>query len=170
MKLELLEDLYLQTLAELFDAEKQLVKTLPKIAKAMTTDEVRQLFEKHTEETKVQMERLKQLMTQRGVDQARKSKSMGGLVSETKDLLKEGASDPELLEAALVANAQKIEAQEITTYACAHNFARLLGFHDDLKPLEDSFHEEEQMEEKLSTLSESLNVEELESEERAKAA
>jgi ferritin-like metal-binding protein YciE len=94
-----------------------------------------------------------------------KSKAMAGLIAEVKDLIADGGSDPQLRDAAMIAAGQKIEAFEITSYACAHNFARLLGFHDDLATLEASFREEEKMEEVLSGMAEALSLEEIESRE-----
>ncbi|HWH70210.1 MAG TPA: DUF892 family protein [Candidatus Sulfotelmatobacter sp.] len=164
MKLELLEDLYTQALAELQDGEKQLLKLIPKMAKAVSTEELRTLFQQHTEETKNQARRLEELLGRRAKGKPKKAKAMTGLLAEAKELLSQEEMDPQLLDAALTAASQKVEAFEITCYACAHNYARLLGFHEDLKPLEESFHEEEKMEEKLSAISESLAMEELESE------
>jgi ferritin-like metal-binding protein YciE len=95
---------------------------------------------------------------------------MSGLIAEVAELLKLPNVDPQLREAALVTAAQKLEAHELTCYASAHNFARLLSFHEDLRPLEESFHEEQGMEEQVSAMSESLQIDELESEKEIKSA
>ncbi len=90
---------------------------------------------------------------------------MGGILAESKDLLKQAeATDPQLLTLALVGAAQDVEGHEITGYACAHNYARLLGYGEDLKPLEETFQEEKRMEESLLTVAERLGAEEKESE------
>lgn len=163
MKLELLEDLYYKALAQLTDAEKQMIRVLPGMARGAADPELARLFEKHANETEAQLQRLHGLKIPAAAQKGVKSKAMAGLVAEVNDLLSDATSDPQVRDAALVAAGQKVEAFEITSYACAHNFARLLGFHDDLAALEESFHEEEKMEEVLSAMAEALNVEELES-------
>lgn len=164
MKLELLEDLYRKALAQLADAERQMLRVLPKMAEAVSAAELSQLFDTHASETETQLQRLGRLKTSVAGPQL-KSKAMAGLIAEVKDLIADGGSDPQLRDAAMIAAGQKIEAFEITSYACAHNFARLLGFHDDLATLEASFREEEKMEEVLSGMAEALSLEEIESRE-----
>lgn len=163
MKLEQLEDLYRKALAQLSDAEKQMIRVLPDMARVAANPELAKILDKHAIETEAQLRRLGGLKIPAPAQKGVKSKAMAGLVAEVKDLLSDTTSDPQVRDAALVAAGQKVEALEITSYACAHNFARLLGFHDDLAALEESFREEEKMEEVLSAMAEALNVEELES-------
>ena len=155
-------------MAELYDGEKQLIRFLPKMAKALPTPELRDLLETHARETEVQCQRLQKLMSKRGVEETKKSKAMSGILAEAKELLKQQAANP-VLSLALVSAAQEVAGHEITGYACAHSFARLLGFHQDLKPIEDTFHEEKKMEQRLAALAESLGIEELDSEEEVHA-
>lgn len=163
MKMELLEDLYKQRLAELYDGEKQLLRILPRIAKVVPNPELKRLFEQHISDTKTQLSRLEQLVVRRGAPSRKSSKAVAGLLAYVKDLLKQ-EGDPQVLTLALISAAQDVEGHEISTYACAHNYARLLGFHEDLKPLEQTFDEEKAMEEKLANASETLSLEELDSE------
>lgn len=165
MKMELLEDLYKRKLAELLDGEKQLLQFLPKMAKVVTSEELRRLLNRHLEETKEQCRRLEQLVATRGVEEAKASKAMSGILSESEELLQQQESaDPDILTLALASAAEDVEGHEITGYACAHTYAKLLGFHEDLRPLEQTFQEEKNMEDELVALAEGLGIEEAESE------
>ena len=162
MKMELLEDLYKQKLAELLDGEKQLLKFLPKMSKAVADENLRAILEKHTQETKVQRKRLEAIIARRGVEETKKSKAMSGILAESKELLNQQESaDPQILTLALGSAAQDVEGHEITGYACAHTYAKLLGFQEDLEPLEQTFEEEKKMENDLVAIAEGLAVEEV---------
>ncbi len=165
MKLELLEDLYTQEVACLHEAERQMLRTLPRMAEAVTMPEARQVVEQHILETRKQAQRLEEILSRRSQFQQKKAKGMAGLLSEMKDVLRLEVTDPALKDAALISAAQKAESHEIDGYAMAHNFARLLGLGEDLKLLEQSLNEEKAMEEKLSGMAESLQTEEAEAEE-----
>src|SRR4051794_3602679 len=98
MKLELLEDLYAQELAALYDAEKQTIALAPAIIEALTNDETCQAFEQHLNITKEQAVRLEEILGRRGQGRMKKSQAMSGLLADTQELLRQGTDDPELLE------------------------------------------------------------------------
>src|SRR4051812_33136928 len=107
MKMKSFEDLFHHELKDLYSAEKQLTKALPKMAKAASNEELRQAFEDHLQETETQLERLEQIFTQLGLPTTRvhKCKAMEGLIEEGKEIMEED-SEPELLDAALICAAQ----------------------------------------------------------------
>src|SRR4051794_3201203 len=119
MKLDLLENLYTQTLAKLLDAEKQSLRVLPKVAERISDPELRQLFGTHIEQTKQQVKWLEPLITRHGANERIPSKAMRGLLDEAKELLKEEDSDPDVLDAALVEAAEQVEGHEVSAYAFA---------------------------------------------------
>lgn len=162
MKLALLEDLYRHKLAELLDAETQLLRALPAMARAASNEDLSALLRKHAAETKDQRDRLERLVAKRAAGLTGKCKGMRGILGECRELLKQRTQDPDVLSLALISLAQLVEGHEITAYACAHNFARLLGFYEDLKPLEQSFYEERKMEDGLMKLAEALGIDQME--------
>src|SRR4051794_19802389 len=128
MDLDTLKELYVNELRDLYSAENQIIKALPKMAKAASSDELREAFEEHLEQTKGQVERLDQIferleMSSRGP----KCKAMEGLIEEGKELLEEKDVEEAVLDAALIGAAQRVEHYEIAGYGCARTFARLLG-------------------------------------------
>jgi len=170
MKLDLLENLYTQTLAKLLDAEKQSLRVLPKVAERISDPELRKLFGAHIEQTKQQVKRLQPLISRQGAKERITSKAMRGLLEEAKELLEEEDNDPDVLDAALVEAAEQVEGHEVSAYACAFKFARMLGHEEDLKPLETSFNEEQKMEELLVTVGNTLDREEASTEREGAAA
>src|SRR4051794_14350101 len=111
-----LHELFLDELADVFDAEQQLTKALPKMAKAAESDELRQALESHLEEPRQQITRLEQIAEQLGTKLKRKScKAMEGLIKEAQELLEE-QKDSSALDAAIIAAAQKVEHYEIASY------------------------------------------------------
>jgi ferritin-like metal-binding protein YciE len=159
MKMELMEDLYLHELRDLYDAEKQLLKTLPKMAQAIRSSDLRQGFENHAKETEEQIHRLEKVFKRIGESPSGpKCEGMAGLLAEGEKLLKEDA-EPELLEAGLIAAAQKIEHYEIAGYGCVCTYAKLLGFNEDKELLGQTLQEEKSQDGKLTLLAESINLE-----------
>jgi len=155
--LENLSDLFVHELRDLYDAEQQLVQALPELAQAANSDELRKSFEQHLAETREQAQRLEQLFKGLGEEPKGKScKAMAGLIAEAKELLDEDI-DPEVLDAALIVAAQKVEHYEIAGYGSVSTFARLLGYNDALKLLKATIAEEERADKKLTQLSEQLN-------------
>jgi ferritin-like metal-binding protein YciE len=168
MKLKTLEDLYLQELRDIYDAESQLLKALPTFAKAASSDELRNAFEDHLEQTKEQVGRLDQIFENLDASsKGKKCKGMAGLVEEGKELLDEDIS-PDVLDAAIIAAAQRIEHYEIAVYGCLVTYARLLEKDDDADLLEQSLDEEKETDELLTDIAEStINIEAAEEEDEA---
>ncbi len=127
MKLETLTDLYIAQLKDLYSAEKQLVKALPKMAKAATSEKLRAGFEKHLEETKEHAVRLEKILTShKQTTRGPKCKAMEGLVEEGAEMIEEEA-DPEVRDAGLICAAQRVEHYEMAGYGCVRTFAQLIG-------------------------------------------
>ena len=152
MKLNSLKNLYFHELKDLYSAEKQLTKALPKMAKAASNEQLRAGFEMHLEQTKEQINRLETILhshdqTTRGP----RCKAMEGLIAEGADLMEEEA-DPEVLDAALITAAQKVEHYEIAGYGSARTFAELLGDKEGAKLLQQTLEEESATDKKLTEL------------------
>ncbi|MGN6554043.1 MAG: ferritin-like domain-containing protein [Verrucomicrobiota bacterium] len=157
-----LRDTFIEELKDIYDAEKQITKALPKMAKAAEHEELRQAFETHLEETQGQIERLEKVFELFDEPaKGKKCKAMEGLVEEGKELISEEEGD-----AAMICAAQKIEHYEIASYGSLISWARLLGEDEAADLLEETLSEEEQTDEKLTDVAEStINVEEAEEEE-----
>ena len=159
MKLETLHDLYVHELKDIYSAESQLVKALPKMAKAASSEELRAGFEEHLEQTRGQVERLDKIFEQLEVSpRGKKCVAMEGLIEEGKELLEEDA-DPDVKDAALIAAAQKVEHYEIAAYGTVRTYAELLGFQDAADLLQQTLDEESATDAKLSELAREINVE-----------
>lgn len=159
MKLETLKDLYYHELKDLYSAEKQLIKALPKMAKAATSDELAAGFKKHLEETKVHAERLEEILSKhKQSTRGPKCKGMEGVIAEGAEMIEEEA-DEEVRDAGLIAAAQRVEHYEIAGYGTARTYAELLGDKDGAKLLQTTLDEESATDEKLTELAESaINV------------
>jgi ferritin-like metal-binding protein YciE len=157
MTLQSLEDLFLEEVKDIYDAEKRLVKALPKMAKAASTDELRQAFESHLQETEGHVERLEQILTKLDKPaRGKKCKAMEGLVEEGADLIDEKA-DPAVRDAGLICAAQKVEHYEIAAYGALATWATVLG-HDEMSGLlEETLKEEKGADEKLTKIAAALN-------------
>ncbi|HWN96778.1 MAG TPA: ferritin-like domain-containing protein [Methylomirabilota bacterium] len=152
-----LRETFVDELRDLFDAEKQLLKALPKLAKAAENEDLKAAFEQHIEETEGQIERLKEVF-QLFDEQPRgkKCKGMEGLIEEGAEMIEEEAGD-----AALICAAQKAEHYEIATYGSLSAWAKLLGEDQAVELLEENLQEEKAADEKLTEIAESVvNVEE----------
>ena len=162
-KMKSLEDFLMEELKDLYSAEKQLTKALPKMAKAANSDELRQAFEDHLKETEGQVARLEKISKLAGGRSlaGKKCKAMEGLIEEGKEIMEEDCT-PEVRDVALIAAAQKVEHYEIASYGCAKTYARLLGYSEVEELLEETQQEESSADEKLTALSEELNAEALE--------
>lgn len=155
--LENLNDLFIEELRDLYDAEHQLTKALPLLAQAAKSEELRRGFETHLEETKEHGRRLEQIFKGLGEAPAGKTcKAMAGLIAEAKEMLDEDM-DPAVLDAALIVAAQKVEHYEIAGYGSMRTFARVLGYQDAARVLETTLKEEAHTDERLTQLSERLN-------------
>lgn len=161
-KMKSLEDFLMEELKDLYSAEKQLTKALPKMVKAANSEELKQAFEEHLKETEGQVARLEKISKIAGKSLAgKKCKAMEGLVEEGKEIMEEDCT-PEVRDVALIAAAQKVEHYEIASYGCAKTYARLLGYSEVEELLEETQQEESAADEKLTALSEELNAEALE--------
>jgi ferritin-like metal-binding protein YciE len=152
MKIQTLTDLYIHQLKDLYSAEKQLIKALPKMAKAATNEKLRAGFELHLEETKEHATRLESLLSShKQTTRGPKCKAMEGLIEEGKELM-EDEVDPEVLDVGLIAAAQKVEHYEIAGYGCARTLAEILGDKAGQKVLQQTLDEEGSTDKKLTEL------------------
>src|SRR4051812_1949998 len=154
-----LNELFLEEMADIYDAEKQLIKALPKMTQAAKSPELQSAFEDHLEQTQEHVRRLEEVF---GIfDQKAKGKkceAMAGLIEEGEDIMKEEAT-PAVMDAALIAAAQKIEHYEIATYGCLRTWAELLGKDEALDLLEETLNEEKDTDETLTDIATNINAE-----------
>jgi ferritin-like metal-binding protein YciE len=160
-KIENLRDLLVHELKDLYSAETQLVKALPKMAKAASDEDLVEAFEEHLEQTKGQVERLERVFEILGEKPRGKTcEAMKGLVAEGEEVISEDATD-DVKDAALIAAAQKVEHYEIAGYGTVRTFAQLLGEKEVANLLQETLDEEGETDQKLTEIAESLNVEAL---------
>lgn len=156
MKLASLHDLFVSELKDLYSAENQLLKALPKMAKAASTEELAQAFEDHLAETETQVERLEKVFKELGVSpKGKKCKAMEGLIEEGKEMMEQDA-EPAVLDAALISSAQRVEHYEIAGYGCVRTFARALGYEEAADLLQETLDEEGAANQKLTQIAESV--------------
>jgi len=154
-----LRELYVEQLRDLYDAENQLIKALPKMAKEASSDELRQGIEEHLEQTRGHAERLEQIFEQLGEKaKGKKCKAMQGLLDEGKEVLEEDMEE-DTKDAAIIAAAQRVEHYEISGYGTARTYANLLGENEAAGLLEETLNEEKETDQKLTQLAEEINVE-----------
>jgi len=150
--------LYVDELRDIYNAEKQLTKALPKMAKAATSEELRNGFTEHLEQTRGHVERLEQIFEALGQRASGKQcAGMEGLVKEGSELI-DGDFEGEVLDAALIGAAQRVEHYEIAAYGTVIAFAELLGESQHVSLLRQTFDEEKATDEKLTELSQDVNV------------
>ena len=160
-KIENLRELLVHELKDLYSAETQLVKALPKMAKAATDEDLAQAFEQHLEQTKVHVERLERVFdTLDEKPRGKTCEAMKGLITEGNEAISEDATD-EVKDAALIVAAQKVEHYEIAGYGSVRTFANLLGEREIADILQETLDEEGETDKKLTEIAESLNVEAL---------
>lgn len=156
MKLKTLDDLLTDMLKDIYSAEGQLVKALPKMAKAAESDELRQAFTDHLEETRGQVSRLDEIFKHlEASPRGKKCKAMEGLIEEGKELIEEDA-EPTVKDAGLIGAAQKVEHYEIAAYGTARAIAELLGYDEIARLLQETLDEEGAADKKLTDLAESV--------------
>jgi ferritin-like metal-binding protein YciE len=159
MKSSSLQDLFVIELNDLYDAENQLIKALPKMAKASSSESLRGAFEEHLEKTKEHAARIERIFADLDIPAKReKCKGMQGLVSEGNDLLKKKLS-PDVQDAGIIAAAQRVEHYEIAAYGCARTFAELLQNRQAVDLLEQTLQEEKDADEALTELAHQINIE-----------
>jgi ferritin-like metal-binding protein YciE len=155
------DKLYIDQLKDIYNAEKQLVRTLPRIAKASTSPELRSALEDHLEKTKTHVERLEEIFEEMGQRAAGKTcKGMQGLLEEGNELLEEDDADPKVLDAGIIMAAQKVEHYEIATYGSLRTLAQMKGDERAVELLQETLDEEKEADQLLTQLAESsINVE-----------
>jgi ferritin-like metal-binding protein YciE len=155
MKLDSLKDLYLEQLKDLYSAETQLVEALPKMAEAASARDLRQAFTEHLRQTQEQVRRLERIFQDLGENpKGHTCEGMKGLLKEGEEMIKM-RGEPAVLDAGLIAAAQRVEHYEIAGYGTVRTYAELLGRDEHVSLLERSLQEEEDTDERLTQLAES---------------
>jgi ferritin-like metal-binding protein YciE len=156
MKIESMEDLFLEQIEDLYDAERRMVKALPKMAEASTSLSLRQAFESHLIETEGHVSRLETIFRNLGENaKGETCDAMKGLVSEGEDMI--GHTHPSAIrDAGLIASANRVEHYEIAAYGSARTFAQTLGLTEAVALLDQTLQEEKAADQKLSRLAEGL--------------
>ena len=154
-----LQKLFVEELKDLYDAEKQITRALPKMAKAVSTPELQAAFEEHLRQTEGQIQRLEQAFEHLDMPaRGKKCKGMQGLLEEGSEMMKE--LEDAVLDAALIGAAQKVEHYEMAAYGTARTFATRLGLHEVASLLEQTLDEEKVTDQKLTQIAESMVNEE----------
>lgn len=154
-----LKELYIEELRDIYSAEQQLVKALPKMAKACHSDELRSGFEQHLEQTRGHVKRLEQIFS--ALDEkptGKKCKGMEGLIAEGQEMMDEDLGD-DASDAGLISAAQRVEHYEIAAYGTVRTYANILGEEEAASLLEETLEEEKETDQKLTQLAEQINVE-----------
>ena len=157
MDYETLNDLYFHELKDLYSAEKQILRALPKVIKHVSSAALRDGLEQHREETRVQLERLEQLFERHGKStRGAKCKGTEGILEEAEDWTMEEAQ-PEVMDAGIISMMQRVEHYEMAGYGCARTYANLLGLKEDESLLNLTLHEESEADKKLTKAAERIN-------------
>ena len=168
-KITTLHDVYIEQLKDLYNAEHQLIKALPKMAKAADSPELSQGFKEHLEQTKGHAERIEEIFKK--LDKSptgKKCKAMEGLIAEGAEAIEENAA-PSAKDALLIAAAQRVEHYEMAGYGTVRTFAKLLGESEAAGLLQQTLDEEAETNEKLTELAEAINVDAQHAEEHVAA-
>jgi ferritin-like metal-binding protein YciE len=159
MEMESLKDLMLDELKDLYSAENQILKALPKMIKKATSPDLKRGFEKHLKETEGHVERLDKIFQElEESPRGKKCKGMEGIIEDGKELMEEDA-EPEVMDAGLIGAAQHVEHYEMAGYGCVRTYAELLGLGNAGKLLQKTLDEEKATDEKLTELARNINVE-----------
>ena len=154
MPLASLKDLYFDELADLYDAETQLIRTLPRLAEAARASELREALKKHGDESRLHLERLELIFTHWGHrPQSRPCAGLAGIVQEADNRLNQEATD-DVRDAAIIGGAQRMEHYEIAAYGCARTYARRLNRLDEARLLQETLDDEERADRRLTDLAE----------------
>jgi ferritin-like metal-binding protein YciE len=155
MELEHLMDLYVDELKDVYNAEKQILRALPKMVKKAEHPELRQAFENHVAVTEEQVRRLETIFDDLKLPKrGKKCRGMEGLVEEGQEMMEEDA-DPDVMDAAMIASAQRIEHYEIAAYGTLRTYARQLGLQEHARLLQQTLDEEGETDKLLSRIAES---------------
>lgn len=153
-KIKNLDDLFQHEILDLLSAEDQAITALPKMRDKASSDELKKAFEDHLQETKEQKKRLETIVSKHNMQGKNACEAMQGLVKEAQELMNEDI-DPEVLDAGLIGEAQRIEHYEIAGYGTAITFARMLGHQDAVELLQKTLDEEKEADQKLTSIAES---------------
>ncbi len=154
MEMSNLRDLFVDELRDLLHAEGQVLKALPKMAKVAKDPALQTALQEHTEQTRLQVQRLEQIFQKLGVlPKGKKCKGMQGILEQGRDTMDEDM-DPEVMDAALIGEAQRVEHYEIAAYGTARAFARMLGDEESANLLQQTLDEEGQADKRLTQLAE----------------
>lgn len=159
MDMESLQELFVDELKDLYSAENQILKALPKMIRKASSKELKHGFENHLQQTKVHVERLDKIFQGLGKSpRGKKCKGMEGVIADGSELMAENA-EPDVMDAGLIGAAQHVEHYEIAGYGCVRTYAELLGRDDFAKLLQKTLDEEKETDEKLTSLAKKINVE-----------
>jgi ferritin-like metal-binding protein YciE len=154
---ETLKTLYVDELRDLLDAENQLIKAIPKMAEASTSEALRAGFEHHLEQTRTHATRIEQILEALGeAPKGKKCKGMQGIVAEGKEILDEDY-DGDLMDSAIISAAQRVEHYEIAAYGCVREYAQILGENEAVSLLSKTLEEEKETDQKLTELAHTAN-------------
>jgi ferritin-like metal-binding protein YciE len=157
MDYETLQDLYFHELKDLYSAEKQIIRSMPKVVKHVSSPALRDCLEQHLEETNVQLQRLENLFDlHQKTTRGSKCKGTEGVLEEAEDWLMEEAQ-PDVMDAGIISMMQRVEHYEIAGYGCARTYAHLLGFKEDESLLQQTLEEESEADKKLTLIAERIN-------------
>jgi ferritin-like metal-binding protein YciE len=155
MQLETLQDLYIHELKDLYSAEKQLIRALPKMAKAAKNQQLADGFKEHLEQTKEHAARIEKILAKhKKSNRGSRCKGMEGIIAEGAEMVEEQA-DAEVKDAGLIAAAQRVEHYEMAGYGTARTYAEMLGDNEGAKLLQTTLQEEAATDEKLTKLAKS---------------
>ncbi|MGA9352428.1 MAG: ferritin-like domain-containing protein [Terriglobales bacterium] len=170
MSVHSLQELYVEQLQDLFSAEQQIIKALPKMIGAAQSQELQDALTEHLEVTKQQADRIEKICEELGEDaEGDKCKGMEGVLKEGSDLVKD-VENESVRDAAIIAAAQRVEHYEMAGYGTARTYATLLGYDDAASTLEQTLEEEKEADETLSSLAGKLNSEALNAGEEKKSS
>jgi ferritin-like metal-binding protein YciE len=169
MKLKNLDDLFVDGLQDVYDAEKRITKALPKMAKAATSPELKEAFQEHLKATEQHIERLDRIFEEIDQSPGRKPcEAMVGLLKEGDEFLDGDYADA-VRDAGLIAAAQKVEHYEMATYGCLRDWAGLLGNTEASEQLQETLDEEGDADKRLTSIAQALNVAAMEEDEDSEA-
>jgi ferritin-like metal-binding protein YciE len=152
-KLKSFEDLFVNELKDLYSAETQILKALPRMARTASSPQLQQAFEEHLQQTQHQVERLDMIFSKMGTKPTgKKCKAMEGLIDEAAELMSMDSADPDVLDAGLIVAAQKVEHYEIAGYGSVRTFAHMLGDKQAEELLQQTLDEEAETDKKLTEL------------------
>jgi ferritin-like metal-binding protein YciE len=160
MKLENLHSLFVEELQDLYSAEQQIIEALPDMIEEASSPDLKSALQNHLEETRGQVRRLDQIFSQipKADKEGKTCKGMKGIIKDNQDLLDTDA-EPEVLDAGMIAGAQRVEHYEIAGYGTVRTYAELLGRKDWAQLLEQTLQEEKQADQKLNGLASRINIE-----------